>query len=202
MKLSQLAAAALLTLGAGSANAYENLNKQWGLITADPDYTVNGIFNVPLNLSDVFEDYHFFSISLDSVGTGVLSNLISFNNNSSFKRVIAGMRADLYLDFGTLGDNDVSDQWLLELGTSSPGAVKNAYFIADTGPLDMSQSNGNYYIKISGYGAGTDGGTYSFQASAVPVPEAETWAMMAMGLGLVGLQLRRKAKKSEAAIAC
>ncbi|HNF90403.1 MAG TPA: PEPxxWA-CTERM sorting domain-containing protein, partial [Thiobacillaceae bacterium] len=24
------------------------------------------------------------------------------------------------------------------------------------------------------------------------VPEAETWAMMAMGLGLVGLQLRRR----------
>jgi hypothetical protein len=33
-----------------------------------------------------------------------------------------------------------------------------------------------------------------------PVPEADTWAMMAVGLGLVGLRLRRKGKKSQEAI--
>ena len=32
--------------------------------------------------------------------------------------------------------------------------------------------------------------------SCPPVPEADTWAMMAVGLGLVGMRLRRKNGKS------
>lgn len=32
--------------------------------------------------------------------------------------------------------------------------------------------------------------------NAPAVPEADTWAMMALGLGLVGLRLRRKSNKS------
>ncbi|WP_124948687.1 PEP-CTERM sorting domain-containing protein [Sulfuriferula thiophila] len=32
--------------------------------------------------------------------------------------------------------------------------------------------------------------------SCPPVPEADTWAMMAVGLGLVGMRLRRKSGKS------
>ena len=33
-------------------------------------------------------------------------------------------------------------------------------------------------------------------AVCAPVPEADTWAMMALGLGTIGLVLRRKNKKS------
>ena len=41
----------------------------------------------------------------------------------------------------------------------------------------------------------TGAGTGDISVSVVPaVPEAETWAMMAVGLGLVGLRLRRKNK--------
>ncbi len=32
------------------------------------------------------------------------------------------------------------------------------------------------------------------------VPEAETWAMMAVGLGLVGLRLRRKSKNDNTSV--
>ncbi len=59
-----------------------------------------------------------------------------------------------------------------------------------SGPLNP----GSYYFNISGTGVGTSGGAYSITASTLPVPEAETWAMMLAGLGLVGLQLRRKGK--------
>jgi len=52
---------------------------------------------------------------------------------------------------------------------------------------------GSYYYTVSGSASGLNGGAYML-ASAVPVPEAETWAMMMAGLGLVGLQLRRKSK--------
>ncbi|BBO99536.1 PEP-CTERM sorting domain-containing protein [Sulfuriferula nivalis] len=44
-------------------------------------------------------------------------------------------------------------------------------------------------------GIGTGSGTW-YKVPAVP--EAETWAMMAVGLGLVGMRLRRK-NKSDAA---
>ena len=34
----------------------------------------------------------------------------------------------------------------------------------------------------------------TFGVTVTPVPEPETWAMLLAGLGLVGLQLRRKMK--------
>jgi hypothetical protein len=34
-----------------------------------------------------------------------------------------------------------------------------------------------------------------FRANTAPVPEADTWAMMAVGVGLIGLQLRRRSPK-------
>ena len=49
-------------------------------------------------------------------------------------------------------------------------------------------------IVVTGLGSGA--GTW-YRVPAVP--EADTWAMMALGLGMVGLTLRRKSKKSQAA---
>ncbi|MDP1928796.1 MAG: FxDxF family PEP-CTERM protein [Thiobacillus sp.] len=51
----------------------------------------------------------------------------------------------------------------------------------------------NYTLKIGGTATGTYGGLYSIAAVTVPVPEPETWAMLLVGLGLVGLRLRQKA---------
>lgn len=40
----------------------------------------------------------------------------------------------------------------------------------------------------------SESGEAGFGRYCPPVPEADTWAMMAVGLGLVGLRLRRKSK--------
>lgn len=37
----------------------------------------------------------------------------------------------------------------------------------------------------------------NYHSAVAAVPEADSWAMMAVGLGLVGLRLRRKGKKSQ-----
>jgi len=65
--------------------------------------------------------------------------------------------------------------------TALTGSVMSFY-----GPL----SAGSYYAKVSGTTSGPYGGAYAFSAAAVP--EAETWAMMLVGVGLVGFQLRRR----------
>ena len=60
-------------------------------------------------------------------------------------------------------------------------------------------STGSYTAVVFG-DPGTFGGrsVSTFGVTVAVVPEAETWAMMLIGMGLVGWQLRRKAKASAA----
>ena len=62
---------------------------------------------------------------------------------------------------------------------------------------DILLNPGIYTYTIVGNLSGSAGGKYSYAVSALPVPEAETWAMMLAGLGLVGMQLRRKSKAAK-----
>ena len=55
-------------------------------------------------------------------------------------------------------------------------------------------ATGSYSAVVTGTPSGNAGGKYSFMAAAVP--EAQTWAMIGVGLGLVGLQLRRRDKSA------
>lgn len=58
-------------------------------------------------------------------------------------------------------------------------------------------SPGDYSLMVSGNGSGLIGGVYQGVAWVHPVPEVPTWAMMAVGLGLVGLALRRKPRTEQ-----
>jgi hypothetical protein len=191
MKLKFLLVAATLAFS-GSASA---ANYSWGDLTIAPDNEVSGFFNVPLNFSSMFDDNHFFSVSLPSTGSGTLSNSIVYNTDGSFRKAIIAMAAYLWSDSGIIGVHDSSDVQIIELGTS-PDGIKTGTYISDTGYL----VSGNYFIEVTGYGAGSKGGAYSFTASAVPVPEPETWAMLVAGIGLVGLQLRRRSNTGKISI--
>jgi hypothetical protein len=53
-------------------------------------------------------------------------------------------------------------------------------------------SAGNYHVDVSGVVNGLSGGVYAIALSAAPVPEPETFAMLLVGLGLVGTIARRR----------
>lgn len=59
-------------------------------------------------------------------------------------------------------------------------------------PASSYFATGNYTLKVTGTALGSSGGLYSVAAVTVPVPEPETWAMLLVGLGLVGFRLRQK----------
>ncbi|SDH36489.1 MULTISPECIES: FxDxF family PEP-CTERM protein [unclassified Duganella] len=66
---------------------------------------------------------------------------------------------------------------------------------ADSGLWILSGSNlssGSYYLKIEGQVSSTDVTIYSGNLLVSAVPEAETYAMLLAGLGLVGLVARRR----------
>lgn len=60
--------------------------------------------------------------------------------------------------------------------------------------LDFSQSlvAGNYYLNVSGVATGYFGGLYAGGINVTPVPEAKTYTMMLLGLGLIGFIARRR----------
>lgn len=73
------------------------------------------------------------------------------------------------------------------------GAGTNDYWSFNTAGLTA----GSYYIAIDGVVQGAGGGTYAsdLNLAIAPVPEAETYAMMVAGLGLLGFVARRKKSK-------
>jgi hypothetical protein len=55
----------------------------------------------------------------------------------------------------------------------------------------------NTYLYTVFAGVNPDGSASQTLIAAAPVPEADTWAMLAAGLGLVGFMGRRKSRQSE-----
>ena len=67
------------------------------------------------------------------------------------------------------------------------------------GDATFSSAGGHMYLAVGGIATGTDGGLYSGSISVTPVPEPEVWAMMLVGMGLVGFRLRHRSKRESAA---
>ncbi len=171
MKVKTLAAVAAIMISSG----VQATDYFFGSVTNTQVNDVNGV------AAGAFIDNLFFSITLPSIGTGVLSDV--FVNAPSMPLFdITGLSANLWADLGTIGTVDASDILLLPLGSGD--------YIQGSGLL----VTGDYYFQLTGTGAGALGGQYFYNAAAVPVPEPTSWAMLLAGLGLVGLQLRRMSR--------
>ena len=131
------------------------------------------------------------------IGNGPFTDIFTFtlpaNGGSGYSVT------NLALDLGMVGNfNTVFSA--MSLWSNPNGTLYDAddvflTSVAGTGPLGLTwgpSAGGNMYLMVQGSATGSLGGIYNGAISVSPVPEAETWAMMAMGLGLVGLQLRRR----------
>lgn len=137
-------------------------------------------------VAGAFTDYFFFQVISPSMGTGIVSDI-----NAGIFLNIDNLTVEFGSDTGAIGtfDGDVANE-LVGTGDNIIGQkllAPGSYFFKITGDVN------GWGLNIDGNNAnGAELGAYFFSASAAPVPEAETWAMMGLGLGLVGLQLRRR----------
>lgn len=110
-------------------------------------------------------------------GTGLTATVSPFNfgafNSSIF-----------YMKLEEQQGND----WLTQ-AISIPAAMGNSF-----AALTLNLASSSYYrLDIFGMSTGTGGGLINGSVTTVAaVPEPEEWAMMMVGVGLVGYQIRRK----------
>ena len=90
----------------------------------------------------------------------------------------------------------------IEFGVSALGGGTLGSVISGSGSTNFTATPGNYVaniVAVPGTLPGTNGlAASTFSANVSLVPEPETWAMMLIGAGLVGWQLRRKVRLSAA----
>ncbi|NYE62145.1 hypothetical protein FHW58_003360 [Duganella sp. 1224] len=102
---------------------------------------------------------------------------------------------DVYI--GSFGIYDASTNALVIGGINRvPGSDSPKTDDWWTLPADATLQAGNYYLKVTGQVLSKSGGSYAGSLNVTAVPEAETYAMLLAGLGMIGFVGRRKAKQA------
>jgi hypothetical protein len=164
-------------------------------VTLDHEYTgdISGVIN---NTSSFGAGITYFdTFSVDTSGT--IDHSLSFNINTNLYAGSGVSDLPISLSFGsfTLEVLNISG---LSAEIRDSGDNLYASFISNgdldhlTLPTGSYFATGNYTLKIGGTVTGNSGGTYTVAAVTVAVPEPETYAMLLVGLGLVGYRLRQK----------
>lgn len=83
-----------------------------------------------------------------------------------------------------------------EYGGSGDETLVTSVFGNYANSLELSWgalAAGNYLLDVRGYATGSDGARYTgIIEVAAPVPEVHEWVMMVVGLGVVGMMLRKR----------
>lgn len=152
-----------------------------------------------------FADYYSFSLA-DSTGFNALLTPFNFTRDSISRFDVALFKYDSsdYL-IPTMSRNTVAQL----IGEANDDTTDSFSLVSRGTTLNLDTastllSSGNYFLAVSGRITGLEGGRYLGEAAfsaANPVPEPETWAMVFVGVGMVGFALRRQRRGASAAVA-
>jgi hypothetical protein len=192
MKLHALALIAGLAM-TGSAYA----------ITLSPDYS--GDISGDTNQTSSFGAGETYIDAFSVTASGPINHSLTFNINTNLYAGSGVSDVPLDLTFGsfTLSVYNISSLSAQILDSSNnlyASFISNGDFDHLTLPGGSYFTAGNYTLKIGGTATGTSGGMYTVTAVTVPVPEPETYAMLLVGLGLVGYRLRQKNRAAKQAV--
>lgn len=138
-----------------------------------------------------------------SIGALPVAPLFYSNTTS----VVAGGFTDIYnFVFPTQGATasgsavSINISPILVIDNINVSIFDTANTLVAAGPIGSSSvlfdvaliPGASYYYSVTGTAIGQAGGTYSFLASAAPIPEPETYALMLAGLAVVGFMARRR----------
>lgn len=179
--VSQFASAAALPASAGTIPVMTSIMPLQGDAEGYTAHFGNSFLsNAVINMN--FTDRYTFNVGAQNLTTGSLTAkplktqdlyISSFNvYTSTGTLVVAGMNENK-----NSAQTGQIDQWAL--------------------PDNVTLSGGNYYVEVTGQVLGKNS-SYGAEMSLTPVPEAETYAMMLGGLGLIGAIARRRAAKKAA----
>ncbi len=166
-----------------------------GSATLAPGFTVwatNGVFDggtgsteVP-NATGVNSTPHAFNAtgSIGDFGTGWMSGSLG---NATTNLGYAVSNPDINVASGAWGET------VLAGANAVDGILASGSTSANSGSLTFDNlASGWYTVYVGGTDSLTGGGGFDLVVSAVP--EAETWAMLLAGLGLIGWRLRSQSR--------
>ena len=175
---SSMAAVALtmwLGLAAGSANATVDTINNWDG-SASTGYSATFGKN---GVDSMFNDTYHFSLPAGTSGNGG-ANVISLGGNGIIFTAFTLYETSIGLVHGGTGGSTSSLDF-------SGGAVTGDYTLNVAGHKTDSELGGSY----ASY-AGNVGDAPRAPCVVSPVPEPKTYAMMLLGLGLMGFSARRR----------
>lgn len=122
--------------------------------------------------NNIFSDKFGFVLNTVATSESIVSSISSSTTNglelSSF---------DLYKSNGQL----------VVHGVQRSSGIKDLWVLPTT-----RLSAGHYFLQVKGYMVANTSASFSGNLNVTPVPEPETWGMMLLGLGALGMLARRR----------